>query len=61
MTMIKYTAPGYSTNGKTIKIAFNERHIENLIIIIEGYKKELCSSNQDIAACKELLEILKTK
>lgn len=59
--MIKYTAPGYSTNGKTIKIAFNERHIENLIIIIEGYKKELCGSRQDITICNELLEIIKKK
>ena len=59
--MIKYTAPGYSTNGKIKSITLNERQIENLISIIEGYKEELCGSKQDITACKELIDILKSK
>ena len=59
--MIKYNALGNSTNGETKLIKLNERQMFNILHIIKCYKEELCSSNQDIQECEELIEKFKNE
>ena len=52
---------GFCSNGKDKTIHLNESQLLDLTKIINGYKEELCASNQDIRECEELLALSKTK